>query len=65
MLSDKHSCLEEAEAAELNGLVETLSHLLSCLLVGQWAAGSPLLSAIIHAGVAYGDATVFESFVAL
>lgn len=59
MLSDKHSCLEEVEAAELNVLAKTLSHLLSCLLVGLRAAGSPLVSAITHAGVADGDATVF------
>lgn len=59
MLSDKHRCLEEAEAAELNVLAKTLPHLLSCLLVGLRAAGSPLLSAITHAGVAYGDATAF------
>lgn len=62
MLSDQPNCLEEAEAAALNDLAETLP---PTELRAGWAMSSWFPAVITHAGVAYGDATVFESFVAL
>lgn len=66
----QHDALRQAELPgrgleQLSRLEETLSNVLSSLKLVQWAPRFQLLGAITHAGVALGDATVFESFLLL